>query len=512
MKLKALLYITLFGITTSSVYSQKAKVAAADKKYDRYAYIDAIKTYERVAAKGYKSVDMFEKLGNAYYFNADLEKATKWYGELFAMNQEVDPEYYYRYSQCLKAAGQYDKADAMLAKFNEKSGNDERAKLYESQKKYLDVIKANSGRYKIEDAGINSKFSDYGSAFTGNQLVFASARDTGGIGQRKFKWTNQSFTNLYSSEVKSDGTLGVPQKFDKKLNSKFHESTPVFTKDGKTMYFTRNNYNDGKKGKDDKRVVLLKIYKATKQNGQWDNVTELPFNSDQYSVAHPALSPDDKTLYFASDMPGTIGQSDLFRVAINKDGSYGTPENLGKAINTQGRETFPFISDDNELYYATDGHPGLGGLDIFVAQIAKDGSIGESKNIGAPINGKTDDFAFLIDTKSRTGFFTSNREGGKGFDDIYKFTEIKKLKCEQELAGTVTDLETSELLPNTQVILLDSKFQEVKQVISDDKAHYAFEVTCGETYYVRAIKADYQTSEQKITISKKQEKQIYLSN
>jgi outer membrane protein OmpA-like peptidoglycan-associated protein/tetratricopeptide (TPR) repeat protein len=502
MKLKALLYIALISLTLSNVYSQKAKVAAADKKYDRYAYIDAIKTYERVAEKGYKSVDMFERLGNAYYFNAELEKAEKWYGELFAMNQEVDPEYYYRYSQCLKSVGKYDQADKMLAQFNAKSGNDERAKLFEKNKDYLAQIKANSGRYNIEDAGINSKFSDYGSSFSGNQLVFASARDTGGIGQRKFKWTNQSFTNLYSSEVKSDGTLAAPEKLSKKLNSKFHESTPVFTRDGKTMYFTRNNYNEGKKGKDADKTTLLKLYKATKQGGEWDDVTELPFNSNEYSVAHPALSPDDKTLYFASDMPGTLGQSDLFKVTINGDGSYGTPENLGNTINTPGRETFPFITDENELYYATDGHPGLGGLDIFVSKIQKDGTITESQNVGAPINGKTDDFALLIDTKSKTGFFTSNREGGKGYDDIYKFTETKKLTCEQELAGIVTDLEDGKLLPNTQVILLDSKFKEVAQVYADDQAHYQFTVTCGETYYVRAIKADYNTNEQKIAIAK----------
>jgi outer membrane protein OmpA-like peptidoglycan-associated protein/tetratricopeptide (TPR) repeat protein len=507
MKLKALLYITLLSLTISNVQAQKAQVAAADKKYDRYSYIDAIKTYERVAAKGYKSVDMFQRLGNAYYFNAELEKAEKWYGELFGMSSEetskVDPEYYYRYSQCLKSVGQYDKADKMLAQFNAKSGNDERAKLYSKNKNYLEVIKANSGRYNIEDAGINSKFSDYGSSFSGNQLVFASARDTGGVGQRKFKWNNQSFTNLYSAEVKTDGSLDKPEKFSKKLNSKFHESTPIFTRDGNTMYFTRNNYNDGKKGKDSDKTTLLKLYRSVKENDQWSKVTELPFNSNQYSVAHPALSPDDKILYFASDMPGTLGQSDIFKVNINSDGSYTTPENLGNIINTQGKETFPFITNENELYYATDGHPGLGGLDVFVAKIEKDGKIGESQNVGAPINGKTDDFAMIIDNQTRTGFFTSNREGGKGFDDIYKFTETKKLTCEQELSGIVTDQQDGSLLPKTQVILLDSKFKEIGQFISDEKAHYQFTVLCGETYYVRAIKADYDTKEQKITIDKK---------
>jgi outer membrane protein OmpA-like peptidoglycan-associated protein/tetratricopeptide (TPR) repeat protein len=504
MEIKKLVYSILFSSAlVVQGYSQKTSVAAADKKYDRYAYVDAIATYERVANKGYKDSSMFQKLGNAYYFNAELEKAGKWYEQLFEMNQEPEPEYYYRYSQCLKAMGEYAKADKMLEQFNQKSGNDLRAKLFMNNKNYLQEIKNNSGRYFIEDAGINSKFSDYGSSFSENKLVFASARDTGGFTKKVFKWNNQSFTNLYSCEVDLDGNLGKPERFSKKNSSKFHESTPVFTKDGKTMYFTRNNFLNGKRGVDTNKNTLLKLYKASLSNdGEWENVTELPFNSNEYSLAHPALSVDDKTLYFASDMPGTLGESDLFKVAINNDGSYGKPENLGNKINTEGRETFPFISNDNELYYATDGHPGLGGLDIFVATIANDGTISESQNVGEPVNGKSDDFAFFIDSKSRKGYFTSNREGGKGYDDIYKLTETKKLICEQELEGVITDLADGKLLPDTQVILLDNNFKEMQQTISDSNAHYTFSVKCGEVYYVRAIRADYATKEQKVTIAR----------
>ena len=504
MTLKTLLYVGLLSISINQIQAQKtpSAVAAADKKYEKLAYIDATKTYERVAAKGYKSVDMFQKLGNSYYFNAELEQAGKWYGELFAMNETVDPEYYYRYSQCLKAMGDYTKADQMMAQFNAKSGNDERAKLYAANKNYLEQIKANSGRFTVQDAGINSEYSDYGSAMNGNQLVFASAREVIGWSQKKMKWTNAAFTNLFGAEQKPDGTLGVPEVLNRNLNSKFNESTPVYTKDGQTMYFTRNNYINGKRAGDDKKTTLLKLYKASKNGDLWDNVIELPFNSDQYNVAHPALSPDNKTLYFASDMPGSLGQADLWKTTIGADGSYGTPQNLGKDINTQGRETFPYITDNNEMYYATDGRPGLGGLDIFMTQLTSDGKVGESVNIGAPINGKTDDFGLLMDTKTRTGYFTSNREGGHGNDDIYKFTETKKIVCEQALAGVVTDSKTGELLANAEVTLLDSKFQELDKVMSDSKANYKFKVVCGETYYVRANKTEYNTSEQKITIAK----------
>jgi outer membrane protein OmpA-like peptidoglycan-associated protein/tetratricopeptide (TPR) repeat protein len=501
MKNKVLLYITFLSLLATTTYAQSTK--KADGQYDKYAYIDATKTYERVAEKGYKSADMFQKLGNAYYFNANLEKAAKWYGELFAMNTEVDPEYYYRYSQSLKSIGQYEKADQMMATFNKKASDDTRGKIFNDKKNYMEAIKANSGRYTIEDAGINSAYSDYGTAFSGTNLVFTSARDTGNFSQKKHKWTNQNFTNMYAAQAGADGSLGAPDKFAKNVNSKFHEATPVFTKDGKTMYFTRNNFNNGKKGKDANKVTLLKLYKATLIDNQWQKATELPFNSDNYSVAHPMLSPDEKLLYFASDMPGTNGQSDLWKVKINDDGSFSAPENLGKTINTEGRETFPVITDENEMYFATDGHPGLGGLDIFVSKMNPDGSFAEPQNIGAPANSPQDDFAYIIDTKTRKGFLSSNRDGGKGYDDIYKFLETKKLTCEQVLSGIVTDLETAEALANTKVTLFDEKFNMIKEVTSDDKGFYDFgTVECGKAYYIRAEKIPYQTKEQKITISK----------
>ncbi len=507
MKNKVIILIAFLSMIASASYAQEGKVKKGNKEYDKFAYIDATKTYERIAEKGYKSADLFQRLGNAYYFNSNLEKSAKWYGELFAMNEEIAPEYYYRYAQSLKSIGQYAKADEMMVQFNKKSSEDLRGKIFNDKQNYMDVIKANSGRYNIKDAGINSQYSDYGSAYSGNKLIFTSSRDTGNFAQRKHQWSNQYFTNMYSADItpKDDkgiveDSLSVPEKFAKNINSKFHEATPVFTKDGKTMYFTRNNFNNGKKGKDANRITLLKVYKATLIDNQWKNAEELPFNSDSYSVAHPTLSPDEKTMYFASDMPGTHGQSDLWKVKINDDGSFGTPENLGVTINTEGKESFPIFTNENELYFATDGHPGLGGLDIFMSRMNADGSFKEPINIGAPANSPQDDFAYLIDTKTRKGFLTSNRDGGKGYDDIYKFLETRKLVCEQVLSGIVTDLDTGEILPNTKVTLFDDKFNIIKEVISDDKGFYTFEVECGKSYFIRAEKDTYETKEQKITI------------
>jgi outer membrane protein OmpA-like peptidoglycan-associated protein/tetratricopeptide (TPR) repeat protein len=500
MKIKHIVSSIFLALIALKGNAQTASQNKADKDYTQYAYIDAIGTYERVAEKGYKDETMFQRLGNAYYFNGELIKAAKWYDALFEMNAEQEPEYYYRYAQTLKATGDYAKADKILEAFNKKTTTDKRGVLFENNKNYLEQIKANSERFEIANAGINSKQTDYGSAYFNNKIVFASARDTGGVSRKTFKWTNKAFTNLYWAELKADGTLGEPERFEKKINSKFNESTPVFTKDGKTMYFTRNNYLKGKRGRDDQKITLLKLYKAEFINDKWTNITELPFNSDQYSTAHPALSNDQKKLYFASDMPGTLGQSDLYSVTINDDKSFGKPENLGPAINTEGRETFPFIAADNQLYFASDGRPGLGGLDVFVATIKIDGTFTAVQNVGAPINSKQDDFAFIINSDTSNGFFSSNREGGVGNDDIYKITETRKLLCEQKLKATIVDLETSKVLENAKVTLLDEQFKVIDEVVAPADGSYTFNVVCNKKYYLRATKEDYETKEVPVTI------------
>ena len=204
----------------------------------------------------------------------------------------------------------------------------------------------------------------------------------------------------------------------------------------------------------------------------------LPFTSDNFSTAHPALSFDEKTLYFASDMPGTLGQSDLFKVQIHKDGTFGKPENLGNKINTEGRETFPFVNE-KELYFASDGHLGLGGLDVFVAKIDENGSFGMIKNIGSPLNSSKDDFGFFMNSETRTGYFTSNRNGGKGNDDIYQFKEIKKLDCEQQLVGIVTDFNTKISIATAKVTLSNAQFQVIKIIYSDENGQFKFDVECG---------------------------------
>ena len=509
-----IVYIALLVFTWVNSYSQvtNRREVKADTDYKKFAYVDAIKTYERIYNKGYRSPDLSLKIGNAYYFNAELEKANKWYSEVYDSNTEQEPEFYYRFAQTLKAVKDIDKATVILAKFIEKNATDSRAQLLIKNKDYLTEIKNNSGRYKIENAGnVNSTYSDYGTAYMGTKVVFASARDTGNFSKKIHTWTGQNFTNLFDAPMAEDGSLGAVGKFGKKLNSKFHEDTPVFTKDGKTVYFTRNNFL-GKKGYNENKVTLLKIYKATVDaKGDWANIMPLPFNDDNFQTAHPALSPDEKTLYFASDRPGTLGASDLYRAKINQDGSFGDVENLGNAINTSARETFPFISEDNELYFSSDGQPGIGGLDIFITKLPKDGSLNFSKvlNIGEEANSSKDDFAFIINFKTKKGFFSSNRDGGKGSDDIYKFQENKPIWCEQILSGVITDEDTKLILPNTTLILLDSNFNKINQTVSDSQGKYEFkEVVCGTKYYVRASHDGYQTKEVGVVIGKETGKTV----
>jgi outer membrane protein OmpA-like peptidoglycan-associated protein/tetratricopeptide (TPR) repeat protein len=492
-----IIYLAIIAITTFSGFAQtKGKESRGNKDYDKYAYVDAIKTYERLYERGYKSPDMLLNLGNSYYYNAELEKAAKWYSELYAENPEQQPEFYYRYSQSLRATKDYVKADEMMSIFNSKSGNDARAQLFNQNRDYLAEIKKNSGRYNIENAGINSKYSDYGTAFNGNQVVFSSARDTGNFSKRIHTWTGEYFTNLYSADLKEDGSLGEVKKFGNKLNTKYHEATPIFTKDGKTVYFTRNNYLD-KRGYDASKVTLLKIYKATvDKDGKWTDIKPLPFNSDSHQTAHPTLSADEKTMYFASDMPGSLGKSDIYKVKINDDGSFGTPENLGNTINTEGRETYPYVTENNELYFSSDAHPGLGGLDIFVTKIPEDGVFKKILNIGEEANSPKDDFAFIINSTTKRGFLSSNRDGGLGNDDIYKFLETREIFCEQIIFGKVTDEKTGEILPNAKLTLMDEKFNKIKETVADNEGNYEFtELDCDTKYYIKAEHEGYNTKE-----------------
>lgn len=483
--------------------AQENMVEKAKDNFDNYAFYDAVEGYEELLEKGYSSEEIYKKLGNANYFNAQYDAASEWYGKLFELEDAViDAAYMYKYAQCLKSLKKYEESDTWMQKFATAKTLDKRAALYVKNKNYLEKIKAQSGRYGIKNLALNSDASDFAPSFYGEKLVFATARDTGITTRKSHLWNKSPFLNLYSADSSENGDYASPYKFSKALNTKAHESSSVFTKDGKTLYFTRNNYKNRRFARDKDGLSRLKVYRATWQDGEWGDVTELPFNNDDYSVAHPALSTDEKTLYFASDMPGTMGESDIFSVSIEADGSYGVPINLGNKVNTEARETFPFISALNVLYFASDGHPGLGGLDVYATKLDDMDAI-YVVNVGEPINSEEDDFSYVVNEGTKKGFFTSNRAGGKGDDDIYGFIEKEALDlaCNTRVEGIVKDKETDAPLNESNVAIYNGTNELVSEIVTDENGKFSLEVDCkNATYTMIASKQEYDNADTVVNV------------
>lgn len=500
------LILCFSGIT--HLHAQEKKLEKANKSYQKLAYIDAQKVYLTVAEQGFESEELFTKLGNSYYFNAQYNEAVKWYERLFDLNEEPEQAILsLRYSQALNATGDNDKAAYYYNEYRTRTGTNLDVKTVID---YQKLIQQNSGRYELQAlSGIydENKIS-FGHTKLGNKLVYASTQTTKTFLNKRSAWDGLSFLSLYEVELdQQNKVIGKPKKLKKKLNSKFHESSPIYTKDGKTMYFTRSNITYKTKNKDKK----LKIYRTVKEKGKWNKPIELSFNDDTYSSAHPALSPDGKKLYFSSDRPGGYGESDLYVAVINDDGSIGIPQNLGATINTVAKETFPFISASNELYFSSDGHFGLGGLDVFYVNLNQN-SIDYLLNVGAPINSYADDFALGIDQSTKRGFISSNRSSKEGefvYDNIYSFLELQPINDPYlaNLKGYVTDKHTGLPLANSVITLSDLQGQIYNQLSTDQNGYYEVSINKFETYYVKAEKEDYDT-DQKISKANLETQQI----
>lgn len=495
MKNSIKIYLGLFLFTFNLAYSQETKVVKeANKSFEDLAFVEARSSYLKAANKDSKSNEILKNLGDSFYFNADYKNAAKWYGQLYDSSDDLEPEYIYRYALSLKSEERYVASDNIMQEFYKAKGQDNRATLFVNERNYLEEIELQSGRFELINVDFNSELSDFAPAFYMGSLIYSSNRNERGVSKRTHNWNEQPFLDLYklnSTELSKTSS----SKFSSKINSIYHESTAVFTKDGMTVYFTRNNYTNDDYKQDEQGTNRLKLYRGTRidaSSTNWD-VEELPFNSDQYSVAHPALSPDEKTLYFASDMPGTRGMSDLYKVAIN-DSVFGLITNLGDKVNTEGRETFPFVSKDNKLYFASDGHVGLGGLDVFVTEL-KDSEVGEIYNLGRPINSPVDDFTFIVNSTTGLGYFASNREGGVGDDDIYSFKTLKPLviipECNQSVNGIVIDKNSGAIIPRAKVVLMDASNKVVDQLIAGDDGSFSFPLDCNSSYCIRASKENY---------------------
>jgi len=493
--IKATLTIFLICFIPTVSFSQKNQIDKANKEFDRFSYIDARNIYLKVVEDGYTSAEIFKKLGDTYYFNSDYDNAAKWYTKLVdQFPGKAEARYYYRAAQSLKSLKKYEKSDSLMqiyAKIDPGKGGFI-IQNFKEDPDYLKSIAFDAKGFRLEKVEINSELSDFGPSYYLDKLVYTTST-TNTEGAKIAQWNDQPFLDLYVADMDAQGKLSNPKALSGEINTKYHESSSTFTKDGKTVYFTRNNFIDGKKGKDENKVIRLKLYRATNVNGNWTNIVELPFNSDEYSTAHPSLSPDGKKLYFASDMPGTIGLSDLWYVDILQDNKYGKPVNLGSSINTEARDSFPFISDKNNLYFSSDGRSGLGGFDIFLTPLDTSGKPGRVTNLGEPANSSQDDFGFIIKEDKKIGFLSSNRDGERGSidDEIYRVIDI----CAINLTGTVFDVDTQELLPGAKVSLLDANNTLVETITVGEDATYSFSVDCDSQFSIRGDFQSYAPNE-----------------
>ncbi len=487
--------------------AQEQELKLAKIYFDRTYYSKAIPLYAN-AIQNNRSLEVIRNLADSYYYTSDFVNALKWYSHLMRYTQNIEEEYYFRYIQTLKASGDYQEANLVLKTYLQNNSNSESLIQLEKEIEELENIRAIGDRFQIENLATNTKFSEFGGAISDSLFVFASVRSKNEMFDKVYQWNSENYLDLKAislQKLKAGDTIAT--SFSKEINTAMHEANAVFTKDGKTMYFTRNNFMKGKRAKNKQKISKLQIYSAELIDGKWTNITSLPFNSDDYSTEHPALSVDEKTLYFASDMPGALGSFDVFSVAIN-NGAFDTPINLGATINTNKKEQFPFISNDNKLYFSSNGHFGYGMIDVFVSEI-KNNSYSRPLNVGLPINSGYDDFAFAIDAITKDGYFTSNRVGGKGSDDIYKLKEIKPLiieSCKQLIAGIITDIDTKLPLENALVVLQNKENVEVERRITSADGKFGFSAGCLTSYTVLASKEGYSKNSKIVILQKERNK------
>ena len=367
-----------------------------------------------------------------------------------------------------------------------------------------------SGKYAINQLTVNSKNSDFGTAFYGDdKLVFASPKK--GITLVNDVWVdnNQRFLELYVGDILPNGDLDNVSLMKGEVNTRYHEADVVFTRDLKTVYFTRNNFYNKKLARDEKEMANLAMFKASvNDKGEWVNIIPMPFNNVEYSVGHPALSADEKTLYFISDMPGGYGQTDIFKVAINQSG-FGNPVNLGWKINSPSKEFSPFV-DGEVLYFSSDKDGGMGGFDVYATRLVD--FTPEPVLLNAPINSSADDLTFIINSKTRRGYISSNRSGGKGDDDLYSFIEEEPVvfKCRQLITGEVRDQNTTEIIRGAVVAIKDADGNLVKEVVVDEEGVFELPVYCDTSYKLEGSKEGYTTQSKSLTTSMEADKKLKL--
>ena len=483
---KIILSIAIIGMALSSFGQEAnpAKLKKAAKKYEGFSYSKAIETF---IESGDESIDTQRKLATAYYRTSNFQQAEETFAKVVAMDGAT-AEDVYMYASVLEENKKYDLANQWMDKFVSMAPQDKRAIAYTKNKAAYNQLSKDKGQFKIKNLDINSAQEDFAPVFYQDKVLFASSREGVKPIRRKWNWNKLPFLDVYQANKADDYELSMPNRFqNRKLNKKYHEGPVAFNKEETKMWFTRNNYQ----GKSEDGTIKLQIWSSEKnEDGKWSKPTAFPLNSNEYSVGHATISNDGKWMYFASDMPGGLGGVDLYKIEIKEDGTYGEAINLGDKINTEGNEMFPTLHKDGMLFFASDGLAGLGGLDVFVAQLKDGGSIGKVMNLGAPINSSKDDFSFILDNSAKGGYFSSNRDGGKGDDDIYSFTLLKPITFGKIIKGTAKDKQGN-LLANTAVNLYDANGKVIETVTTDESGAYEFMVDADKKFKLDGKKDKY---------------------
>lgn len=496
--------VPLLLLCGASVFAQNKDTKKADKYFNRLEYVKAIEEYEELVEDGDATPYVYKQLGDAYYNQYNTKQAASYYKMYLDQAASTNAEVHYRYAQALRANKDYQGAKNAMQAFANKAPQDSRAKAFMDNPDYADKLLKAEPKFTVEPFDFNSGQSDFGAYVVGNTLYFVSARNQS---RRTYGWNDQPTLDIFKAEKVGDSYQNI-RGLEGDVNSKFHDGPISITEDGQTMYFTRNDYFDGDYEKDSEGVNQLKIFKAKLINGEWDDIQSLPFNNSEYSTGHTALSPDGKTLYFSSDMPGGQGDSDLYKVSVTEDGSYGDPQNLGSTINTPGKENFPFVDSEGRLYFASDGHLGLGGLDVFY--VADNGAV---KNMGQPINSSGDDFAYSYDNASKEGFVSSNRgalsEENVGNDNIYQVVQIQPLQ-EIEVMAKVVNAETGDPVGNASVVVYDDQDQEVAKAMTATNGSTSFNLPAGKAYMLQVNAEEYESNGEEVGKEEKEKANLTI--
>ncbi len=484
-------------IFSSTIGMSQSKEDRADANFKDFKFSEAIKLYEDLASDKKKpSLHIIQHLADSYFNINDYQNAKKWYSKLYTIQgKKIEEGNLIKLVQCLKADLDIEEADRLLKEYYKKP---EKLKMILAQKKYLDSISNEKPKYSIKNLSFNSKKSDFAPYLYTNGLVFASARDT--IKSNKlYPWNKQPYLDLYITNPHQNDY--VPEKFLENLESDFHDATIALSWDAKTVYFTRNFIKKNKLTANSDGLSNMQILKGTIVNNQLTNVTSLSFNSNDYSCGHPAITADGNYMYFTSNMPGGYGGTDIYRVELNSSGDVGKePVNLGSTINTRGREMFPFVVNDI-LYFSSDGHYGLGGLDVFASAILSESEYSLPLNRGEPINSNMDDFSYIREVASNNGYFASNRAGGIGDDDIYYYEGIQPTDC-LEYSGNVFDKKTGKPLREATVEIYDSEEGLVLATKTDMMGYYNFILPCNKTNKLVFSKNKYSKKSVEVTTNK----------